>query len=328
MDVSPTQQMLYPNGLPLLRLRLTYRMQQSGALPAFKGSMFRGGFGYAFQRTTCPERCWGNTRICQEQLLCPYQAVFESPRPPQAEHFHDLQDIPRPFVIDLPHDPRTLIEAGDSLEFGLTLIGNGISYLAYFLYSFARLGEIGLGGQRLQAILERVVALAAGEVQGESIYEQGIFQAAHGQYPLIQDADILAQAERLPSRLNMGIRVPLRLKSGGKMLAQLDLPALIRAIIWRLSVLDAFHGAGSWPVDYQSLSDMAHLVELQQQTRWEELERISDHRGPRERISLGGIVGQIQLNDVPAQLRAILLAGQLIHVGKSCVFGTGTYRLG
>lgn len=57
-----TQPMLLPEGLPLLRCRVTMRLLEDAALPAFKGALLRGGFGYAFQRAACPQTCWGARR--------------------------------------------------------------------------------------------------------------------------------------------------------------------------------------------------------------------------------------------------------------------------
>ena len=101
--------------LPILRARLTMRMLEDATLPPYKGAMLRGGFGYAFQRSSCPQACWGHSDTCAVSALCPYRWVFETPHPPEIGHLHDLQDLPRPFVIEPPHDQRTHFAAGDAL---------------------------------------------------------------------------------------------------------------------------------------------------------------------------------------------------------------------
>ena len=62
-----------PAQLPLLRVRLSLRLLADARLPAYKGGMFRGGFGYAFQRATCPQPCWGKANACAMDLICPYR---------------------------------------------------------------------------------------------------------------------------------------------------------------------------------------------------------------------------------------------------------------
>lgn len=314
--------------LPLLRARLTYRLRDDAALPAYKGGMLRGGFGYAFQRATCPTSCWGQAEHCDQPVICPYRWVFETPRPAGVEQMHDLHDVPRPFVIDLPNDRRTHLEAGDSLEFGLTLIGRGMDYLPFFLFSFAQLGDLGLGAQRARATIERVVALEGWGHTGPTIYTDGTYQGVARPLPRLTMADVHAQAAALPADLRLTLRTPLRVKAKGAFIERVDVSALVRAACWRLGALALFHGAGPWAQDYRPLLAGAAAVRVAAvEVRWEEWERHSDHSGTPQRMQLGGIVGRAVLRDVPEALRAALLAGSLVHIGKSCVFGHGDYRL-
>jgi hypothetical protein len=303
-------------------------MQADAPLPAYKGGLIRGGFGYAFQRATCPQPCWGKAQECPESVICPYRWVFETPRPIGIERLHDLSDIPRPFVIDLPNDRRTHLERGDSLEFGLSVVGRGIDYLPFFLFGFGRLGELGLGVRRAKATLERVIALAGWEASGPAIYADGQVMSDINALPLLDTAAIVAQAAALPSDLRLTLRTPLRVKARGAFLHQIEPAAIVRAICWRLTALTAFHGPEAWSADYRPLVAAAATLPVRDATaRWEEWERHSDHGGREQRMQLGGIVGHAVLRDVPLEVRSILLMGSLVHVGKACVFGHGDYRL-
>ncbi len=42
-------------------------------------------------------------------------------------------------------------------------------------------------------------------------------------------------------------------------------------------------------------------------------------------MHLGGLLGHATLTGVNEALRAVLLLGSLVHVGKACVFGHGGY---
>jgi hypothetical protein len=44
-------------------------------------------------------------------------------------------------------------------------------------------------------------------------------------------------------------------------------------------------------------------------------------------MTLGGLLGSAVLRGVSLDLRAVLLAGSLVHVGKACVFGHGGYTV-
>src|SRR5262245_62213674 len=135
-------------GLPILRARVTMRLLADAQLPAYQGAMLRGGFGIAFKRASCPQTCWNHPNGCAIDALCPYRWVFETPHPPGVSHLHDLQDVPRPFVIEPPLGGRTHYAAGDALEFGLVLLGRGIDHLPYSYSASSSSGGWGWGARR------------------------------------------------------------------------------------------------------------------------------------------------------------------------------------
>lgn len=105
---SATTSPLFGLDLPLLRARVTTRLLDDAALPAYKGSMLRGGFGYAFQRASCSQSCWGNSQTCSVGALCPYRWVFETPRPPSIGSLHDVNSRPRMYHHRRPHKIEVL----------------------------------------------------------------------------------------------------------------------------------------------------------------------------------------------------------------------------
>ncbi len=320
----------WPTRLPLLRVRLTLRLLEDAPLPAYKGGMLRGGFGYAFKRSSCPQPCWDRD-TCAVETLCPYRWVFETPRPPDVEHLHNLRDVPRPFVIDPPTDRRTHYAAGDTIEFTLTLIGNGISYLTYFLFGFEQLAHMGLGGRSGRARLERAEALRPWQPVGQVIYQDGrtlsgIEESTHAYY---YDAPAVAlQAASLPGDLLLTLRTPLRIKYRGDWLQSVNPAALVQAACWRINALSVFHGDGPWPVNHRALVEQAQAIVVEhEQVRWEDWERMSRHRPDAGRMKLGGLVGSAVLRNVPPDVCTVLLFGSLVHLGKACVFGHGAYRM-
>lgn len=312
--------------LPILRLRLTIRLLIDAFLPAYKGAMLRGGFGYAFQRASCLQACWGRSHECTITPFCPYRWVFETPHPSDVAHLHDLRDVPRPFVIVAPGDTRTRYVAGDALEFGLTLIGRGVEYLPYFLFSFERLGAMGLGRDHAPFRLERVEALRPWQPTGVVIYQDGqVLQSAES-LPFIDAAAVSAYAQTLPKDLRLVLLTPLRIRERGEVLRTFDLPALVRAACWRIDALATFHGNGRWQVDYERLINAARAVTVEQvQTRWVDVQRTSTRQ--RQTMPQGGIVGTAMLRGVGIDLRWLLALGSLVHIGKSCTFGHGNVQM-
>ena len=210
LTMPPDWTILYGLDLPILRARVTLRLLADAVLPAAKGAMLRGGFGYAFQHSSCPQPCWGASDRCAVASLCPYRWVFETPHPPGVAHLHDLQDVPRPFVIEPPLDGRTHYAAGDALEFGLILIGRRIDHLPYFLYGFEQLGQMGLGDARAPARLERVEALLPWQPIGPAIYRDGQVESdTAARLPVLDALAIAARAAALPVDLRLMLRTPL-----------------------------------------------------------------------------------------------------------------------
>lgn len=323
MEQHPTW---LPN-LPTLRVRLTLRLLSSGVFPAQKGSMLRGGFGYAFQQASCPRSCWQREE-CVSGIICPFRWVFATPHPPDNPRLHDLRDVPRPFVIEPPLDARTDYRAGEALELTLVLIGRGIDFLPYFLISFERLGAMGLGRDNVRARLERAEALAPWSPVGTLLYHNG--QMLTGtELPILSSAAVVARADGLPADLRISLNGPLRLKYRGAYIERFDPAALVQAACWRIDALAAFHANGGWEQSYRPLVEAAEALEVvHEAATWRNLQRTSTRGPTRQRMDLGGITGSALLRDVPAALRAVLLMGSIVHIGKACVFGHGGYEIG
>jgi CRISPR-associated endoribonuclease Cas6 len=334
MTTSAGAHVLAGLDLPILRARVTLRLLDATTLPPYKGALLRGGFGYAFQRAACPQPCWGHSATCAVGTLCPYRWIFETPHPPGVAHLHDLHDVPRPFVIEPPLDHKRQYAAGDALEFGLVLLGRAIDHLPYFLFSFEQLGRMGLGRDQARARLERVEALRPWEPTGLVVYQDGRVTAAAAQLADADDsyiysaATIAARAMQLPADLRLTLSTPLRVKTRGVFIETFDLGAIMQAACWRLNALATFHGGGPWAGNHRALAEQARAIAVEQaRVQWVDWERTSTRAAQPRSMKLGGIIGSTVLRDVPPDVRAVLLAGSLVHVGKAAVFGHGKSEL-
>lgn len=316
-----------PDSLPVVRARVTLRLLDATTLPPYKGALLRGGFGFAMQRASCPPPCWGRSADCAAGALCPYRWVFETPHPPQVAQLHDLRDVPRPFVIEPPLDQRRQYAAGDALELGLTLLGHGADYLPYFVYAFEQLGRMGLGRSQARARLERVEALAPWQPVGQVLYQDGRLTGVDQPLPVVDVPLVVARAGRDMVDLQLALHTPLRIKARGEFLRRFDLPALVRALCWRLQALSLFFTDAPWQADYRPLVAQAAQVAVEQQVRWVDWERTSTRSTQPGPMNLGGIIGSVRLRDVTPALHALLLLGSLVHVGKACTFGHGRYEI-
>ncbi len=315
--------------LSILRARVTYRLREATTLPAYKGALLRGGFGYAFQRATsaCPPTCWGHASTCNAALVCPYREVFEPRRDPGEGPLHDLQDMPRAFVIEPPLNRQRTYAAGDPLEFGLVLIGTAINLLPNFLYGFAELGQTRLGRDLAKAELERADVLHPFQYTGVPVYTDATVHALTDP-PTHNLAELPTHAAALPADLRLTLNTPLRVKARGAFIEHFDLSAIVQAACWRLTTLIRFYGAHPWAIDYRPIVDAARRVRVDRATtEWVDWERTSTRNGELRSMKLGGMVGEATLRAVPPAVRTILLAASLVHVGKATVFGHGRVSL-
>ena len=312
-----------PPSLTVLHLRLTLRLLTAGHLPAFKGALLRGVFGYALQRIACPSICHEAVARCTAQVLCAFRGFFEAERPAGVLAPKGQDSAPRSYVIVPPADLRTQYAAGESLEFQMLLIGSGSASLLTVLRGWEAVQDFGLGTDALRVRLERIEALHPWQPVGVPIYQDGriINQLSLPEY---QPPAVQAYAAALPPDLCLHLTSPLRIKYQAHILRHFDLAALLSAAGARIDSLAREYGAGPWAYRYGQLVAQAPQIKVEPRgLRWVDWHRTSTRGAAPEKMALGGVVGDVVLRGVPPDARAVLAFGSLIHVGKSCVFGHG-----
>ena len=166
----------------LAKFRFTVCAKEYIRFPSYKGSAFRGGFGYAFKRVVCVIK----GKECDDCLLkqkCIYSYIFEPPPPQDTEMLRLYPKVPHPFVIEPPVTEKQTFEPGEEFPFHLVLIGNAIDYLPYFIYTFAELGKQGIGQGRGKYDLLQVEGIGL-ENEAVQIYHNKT-QTLTNQYPII-----------------------------------------------------------------------------------------------------------------------------------------------
>ena len=156
------------------------RARNEVVLPTFLGSTLRGAFGHALKESVCVM----SHRDCAHCFLgerCVYPRLFE----PEAHSGQGLlakrQDAPRPFIF-IPPLPstnsglmrarddllrwRVRVKAGESVVFGVSLIGDAIHELPYVIHAIRMMARKGFGAERASFRLEKVSAF---NCQGERL---------------------------------------------------------------------------------------------------------------------------------------------------------------
>ena len=304
------------NKFTLAQYRFTLMAREKIGLPAYKGSTFRGGFGYAFKRVVCANR----EAECPDCLLkekCVYAYVFETPPPKDTEIMRKYPAAPHPFIIEPPLDAKKEFKEGEELTFGLVLIGRAIDYLPYFIFTFKELGRIGLGKGKGKYLLKEVK-----DEQGKVIYS-GQEKCLRECFSIINPADFDPPSS---SSLTLNFVTPTRIKYQERLTKDLQFHILIRALLRRIFLLSYFHCDKNWKPDFSNLITASEEIKIEKRDlMWYDWERYSSRQD--RRMKLGGFVGEVTYLGNLKDFLPFLLLGSYIHVGKGATFGLGKYRI-
>jgi hypothetical protein len=116
--------------------------------PHFKGNVFRGSLGKALRRLTCAS----GLNNCKDCLLinnCIYSRIFESFNIRVNQSIlGKVEKAPHPFIIDVGEKNQLEYSRNLDIRFRLTLIGEAMKYISYFILAFIDIGEYGIGRPR------------------------------------------------------------------------------------------------------------------------------------------------------------------------------------
>jgi CRISPR-associated endoribonuclease Cas6 len=291
-------------------------------MPPYKGSTLRGGFGSAFRRIVCivkGQECAG----CLLKGKCVYSYIFETPPPADTKIMRKYEAAPHPFIIEPPAETNRSYKPGDTITFGLTLIGRAVDYLPYFIYTFEELGKTGLGrgrgGFELRTVLDHGHTIYSSETRLLNNFEKVMLPLG----PVSFDADMGA-----PSRLTLNFLTPTRITYNGRFDEEIEFHVIIRNLLRRISNLYYFHGDNhqSPELDFKNVIKKAQEVKtVKKQLRQYDWERYSGRQ--EQKINMSGFVGGITFEGEIAPYMPLLKAGEILHIGKGTVFGMGRYNI-
>lgn len=305
--------------IPYRKFYLNLKAIDNLFLPNYKGSTFRGGFGNAFKKVVCPLR-ESQCEECPLRQKCVYFYVFETAPDEMSRilNMNKYERVPHPFVIEPPENSTNLVKKSETLSFGLILIGNAVDYLPYFIYTFERLGQIGIGKGRGKFSLQSV------NNEEKVVYKKGILIKT----PPKKIEILTISAENLNiSSLSIRFKTPVRIKYQRELVSDLEFHVLIKNLLRRLSLLGFFHcGKQTFNQNIKELIDLSLEVEkVQSNLKWFDWERYSSRQ--KTKMFMGGLIGEVTYRGNITPFVNILKAGEILHVGKGTSFGLGKYEL-
>lgn len=319
---------MFLNNFSLAKFQLTISPIDKIILPKYKGSTFRGGFGYAFKKVVCVN-LYKDCSECELKEKCIYSYVFETPPPEDTKIMRKYPYAPHPFIIEPPIDEKTEFNKNDNLNFGLILIGNAIDYLPYFIFTFDELGRIGLGKGRGKYHLKEVKNIFKNnDTIEESIIYTGNDKILNNKYKIITFKDIINQTKKFnkKERIELQFITPTRIKYKNKLISELEFHILIRNLLRRISLLSYFHCNEELDIDFKKvIEESMSITKENSYLEWYDWERYS-HR-QEDRMKLGGFIGNIKFRGNLKEYLPLLFLGRYTHIGKGTSFGLGEYKI-
>ena len=300
--------------LPITRLRLIARADAPLQLPPYAGSMLRGAWGHALLALSpLPHE---DGKPCALHATCPYCQLFAAP-PLPAHSLQKFSHMPQPYVIEPPTGGAQRLQAGQTFDFGLVLIGRALGLLPTVLQAWERALHTGLGQERALCTLLEISS------------QNGCQRLSIEREQLLNLNFSLPPPPLLGQQATLHFHTPLRLQVEGKpaRASQLTARDLLITLARRHQLLRDVHlGAAAPQHDFKAIVEQTQAIELHaQDLRWFDWGRYSQRQ--QQEMQLGGLLGTAELRGNLAPFAGLLHLGQWLHVGKNASFGLGGYRL-
>jgi hypothetical protein len=296
--------------VPYVRLKFELEMKENAVLPASKPSAFRGGMGQMLLKSCCvADR---NCEACRFRKECIVQRIMYSPFAVKPSFVTEGESIG--FII-ICEDYRKSCCQGDILTFSMTLFGGTIVYFYQILQAFYMLGVEGLGKEKAQFSIRRVMS------NGGSPLVSGM-DIDMSQYRIRTLAEYVQYRKRNGRQeKRMKFHTPVSVKYMGEQIQSFSPEAVLSALCRRIYMLDCYMGINVPQFDITGRLP----VMTGQGARTAGTARFSTRH--MEKIHLNGIQGFMDLEDIDDDIYDLLLAGEITHIGKNTKFGFGRYTM-
>lgn len=299
-----------------VKLHFTLVFNEDCEMPKNKVSALRGGMGEMLLRMNCIrdrncDKCdFRSECIVQRTMYSQYEIV------PEKLSVAATDSIGYVFECE---NYETNFYAGQLLKFNLILFGKTIVYFNQYMMAFNALGQIGIGKNKCRFFIAEVT-----NTKGERILDKNnIYMQNYCIHTLKDYVDYrLSYFKERESNMYIKFKTPVTIKSKGVFLKDFEASALFDSLRRRIFLLDCFEGIDA--EDYYS-KDMTIPRILNQESRKCEVMRYSSRQDSK--MTLRGIKGYIIIDNIYEEELALLIAGELTHIGKNTSFGFGRYKV-
>lgn len=292
-----------------VKLRFEIQFQESSRLPKNKVSAIRGGLGEMLLCANCiRDRDCAN---CDFEGECIVRRTMYSKFDRKPDFVTTGESVG--YVLEC-ENYEEFFEPGQVLEFHLLLFGKTIVYFSQFLQAVYQLGMIGIGKEHA---LYKLVSIR--NTKGRELMEGRNIRMEYYQIQTIGDYIAHRLRQKIVWEKRLRFKTPVTLKYQGVYQEKPTLEAVISAAFRRLYILDCFEGLDCEKMDWKK----EYPKVLEEDFREITVYRYSTTKN--KKIALRGVKGDMQLSELPEELLLVLLAGEVMHIGKNTSFGFGRY---
>jgi len=274
-------------------MRFSIHAQQATRLSGYQGSALRGVLGHALRRAHCLSV---HDQPCKADD-CVYRAFFEPKASGGEGQLASWADVPRPFVIEAPVEGCCELLGGEGFSFDVLVFGTA--------------------SERSQVVIDAMV-----DGLSRGLGPDRVAFSAECEWTRAETVELSGHS--VGADVSLDFPLPLRLQQEGHLTTDLQPEIVVRALLERISALVRVWQGESVTLPFRQIVDQASELQVKRsRTQLLRMSRLSGRQ--RKRIPLDGMVGNLVWGGgaVLDALWPLLRAGQLVHVGKGCVFGLG-----
>lgn len=313
--------------IPYVKLHFTACIAEDCHLPRNKASALRGGVGQMMILQNCilasASRTDEDCRECSCREECLVQRFLYTPVSIQPAF--SAEKLSMGYLFECENYYEDFAE-GDTFDFQVILFGKSRVYLNLLLQAVWALGQQGLGKEKGRFSIVRILnsrkedilcdGYGGGQIRKDRYYPETF--AGYAQFRMRQ-----LQKNGYRGALKFQTETDIRFRK--QRMEEFDMQAIVENLARRTYLFNCFEGT-EMDLDIfmeEMTSDLPRIC-------YQDVNRIQVKRFSSRQMSsmkLGGIKGEVQLDEIPGQLLPWLLAGEVMHIGKNTSFGFGRYRV-
>ncbi|MEE3453395.1 CRISPR system precrRNA processing endoribonuclease RAMP protein Cas6 [Dialister sp.] len=304
-------------GITYLQLTFVIKMREACTLPRAKASMLRGGIGDILLKKYCLKN--GACEDCSYHEDCLVQRIMYSSFAKAPSFMGENASLGYVVFCD---DYREAFGPDDEMSFDIILFGRETAYVGVLADAVMALAETGLSDRLNKFDLVQILGRTGHDIRESD----GYLDPEECESRLLDDY-IEHRLERFEhvnaeSCLKLEFKNETTLKDRKRELTEFELEPFLRALLLRINLMRQYQLGTSEGVELWEPPEPVPVL-ISQESKPMSVPRYSGRK--QQKMHLKGIKGQMVLKNVSGHWLRLLLAGEILHVGKNTSFGFGKY---